>query len=313
MPYCGMERRGASSRHGKPIGLVRTYQAPAKINLTLEVLARRNDGYHGIRSVMVPLDLADELVIEPSNRFTFTCSCSELEEESNLAVAALRALGDLPPVRMELRKRIPVQAGLGGGSSDAAAVLRAAMAGAFGAPGEREWMAIARTLGSDVPFFLAGTGALVEGSGERVTPAGALPKWHALVVKPPLSVSTADAYRAIDAIDRRLRPRNESVSLALLEALQGGDFATVESLMQNDFEPVVCTRAPEIGAALLALRAAGASNAMLAGSGSCVFTLTPDSDRLESIGEHLELPANYERFACAFAATPAWRPSTSAG
>jgi 4-diphosphocytidyl-2C-methyl-D-erythritol kinase len=99
----------------------------------------------------------------------------------------------------------------------------------------------------------------------------------------------------------------------LLEALQAADFATVESLMQNDFEPVVSTRAPEIGAALDALRAAGASNAMLAGSGSCVFTLTPDGERLESIGARLELPPNYERFACAFAATPEWCPSTSSG
>ncbi len=306
MPYCGMERRGASSRRGKPIGLVLTLRAPAKINLTLEVLARRSDGYHGIRSVMVPLDMADELAIEPSNRFTFACSRSELEEQGNLAVAALRALGDLPPVRMELRKRIPVQAGLGGGSSDAAAVLRAAMRGTFGAPGERDWMAIARTLGSDVPFFLAGAAALVEGTGERVTPAGALPKWQALVVKPPVSVPTANAYRAIDALDRRPRPRNASVSIALLEALQAEDFATVESLMHNDFEAVVVAGAPEIGAALDALRAAGASNAMLAGSGSCVFTLTPDRNRLESIGERLALPANYERFFCAFDATPDW-------
>jgi 4-diphosphocytidyl-2C-methyl-D-erythritol kinase len=76
--------------------------------------------------------------------------------------------------------------------------------------------------------------------------------------------------------------------------------------MQNDFEAVVSTRAPEIGAALDALRAAGASNARLAGSGSCVFTLTPDRSRLENIGERLELPANYERFPCAFDATPEW-------
>ncbi len=160
------------------------------------------------------------------------------------------------------------------------------------------------------PTFLSSSpapAALVEGTGERVTPAGALPKWHALVVKPPVSVSTADAYRAIDALDRRPRPRNASVSIALLEALQAEDFATVESLMQNDFEPVVSAGSPEIGAALDALRAAGASNAMLAGSGSCVFTLTPDLGRLESIGERLALPANYERFACAFDATPEWR------
>jgi 4-diphosphocytidyl-2C-methyl-D-erythritol kinase len=81
--------------------------------------------------------------------------------------------------------------------------------------------------------------------------------------------------------------------------------------MQNDFEPVVSAGAPEIAAALDALRAAGASNAMLAGSGSCVFTLTPDFGRLESIGERLALPANYERFVCAFDATPDWCPSTA--
>ncbi|HMF28347.1 MAG TPA: hypothetical protein VKE42_06210, partial [Candidatus Cybelea sp.] len=96
-------------------------RAPAKINLTLEVLARRSDGYHGIRSVMVPLELADELAIEPSSRFSFSCDRADLDGEANLAYAAVRALGDLPQVRIELRKRIPVQAGLGGGSSDAAA------------------------------------------------------------------------------------------------------------------------------------------------------------------------------------------------
>src|ERR1700733_9082213 len=108
------------------------YRAPAKINLTLEVLARREDGLHGIRSVMVPLELADELIVETSERFTFACELSELSTHDNLAVRALRALGTLPPCRLELRKRIPVQAGLGGGSSDAAPVLRAAMDGAFG-------------------------------------------------------------------------------------------------------------------------------------------------------------------------------------
>jgi 4-diphosphocytidyl-2-C-methyl-D-erythritol kinase len=282
-------------------------QAPAKINLTLEVLARRDDGYHGIRSVMVPLELADELVIERCERFIFACDVDELGGERNLAVAAVRALGEPPPVRMELRKRIPTQAGLGGGSSDAAAVLRAAMGGAFGDPGPRDWLRIARALGSDVPFFLAGTGALVEGTGERITPAGALPRWHVLIVKPPVAVSTAHAYAALDARPRPQRARSGSVSLALLEALQRADFERVEALLQNDFHDVIAAQAAEVATALEALRVAGARNALLAGSGSCVFTIAPERAHIDAIGERLALPHAYQRYTSAFAAAPDWR------
>jgi 4-diphosphocytidyl-2-C-methyl-D-erythritol kinase len=283
-----------------------TVRAPAKINLTLEVLARRN-GYHGVRSVMVPLELADELAIEPSASFSFSCNCQALQNERNLAVEALRSLGDLPPVRMELRKRIPMQAGLGGGSSDAAAVLRAAMAGAFGESLPRDWLRVARTLGSDVPFFLAGTAALVEGTGERITPAGALPAWHVLILKPPAAVSTAAAYAALDAVARPQRSRSASVSLEALAALQSADFARVESLLQNDFHEVIAARTPEVASAIASLRGAGARNVLLAGSGSCVFTLASQQSDIEAIDERLTLPPSYERFTTTFAATSQWR------
>lgn len=283
-------------------------RAPAKINLTLEVLAPRSDGYHGVRSVMVPVDLADELTIEPSTRFSFECDRDELAGERNLAVAALHALGEeLPAVRMRLFKRIPVQAGLGGGSSDAAAVLRAAMAGAFGPAPRREWMRIARSLGSDVPFFLAGTAALVEGTGERVTPAGAIPTWNVLIVKPPIDVSTALAYREIDASKRPQRPRSDCVSIAMLEALQRAEFPRVQALLQNDFHDVIATSTPQVMAALDALRVAGATNALLAGSGSCVFTLSPEKAHIEALARRLALPPKYERFVTRFATTPEWR------
>jgi 4-diphosphocytidyl-2-C-methyl-D-erythritol kinase len=305
--YCGTDREGASSHGGKRVPAMLSLRAPAKINLTLEVLARRDDGYHGIRSVMVPLELSDELTVEPSAQFSFACDRDELSGERNLAFMAMRALGDLPAVRLQLRKRIPVQAGLGGGSSDAAAVLRAALNGAFGKVPEIDWVAAARRLGSDVPFFLAGTAALVEGTGERVTPAGAIPRWHALIVKPPVSVSTVAAYAAIDRVDRPTRPRSGCVSIGLLEALQRADFATVESLMQNDFQELIVAQAPEIGGALAALRAAGASNALLAGSGSCVFTIAPRGDIIERIGANLRLSPEYARWQTAFSPTPDWR------
>jgi 4-diphosphocytidyl-2-C-methyl-D-erythritol kinase len=301
--YCGAGRKGAFSRGGKP----KRVRAPAKINLTLEVLARRSDGYHGVRSVMVPLDLADELTIEPSSRFDFECDRAELAGARNLALAALHAVTEeLPPVRMRLFKHIPVQAGLGGGSSDAAVVLQAAMAGAFGPAPSRDWLETARTIGSDVPFFLAGTAALVEGTGERVTPAGAIPSWHVLILKPPVPVSTAEAYRAIDAASRSQRPRNGCVSIGMLEALQRADFARVQALLQNDFHDVIAASTPEVATAIEALRAAGAQNALLAGSGSCVFTLAPGRARIDAIAARLELPATFERFVTRFASTPAW-------
>jgi 4-diphosphocytidyl-2-C-methyl-D-erythritol kinase len=285
------------------------FQAPAKINLTLEVLARRDDGYHGIRSVMVPLALCDELTVESSATFSFVCDRPGLGGNDNLVVRAFAALGVLPPLRVSLRKCVPTQAGLGGGSSDAAAVLRAAMAGDVPADAveRRDWPAIARALGSDVPFFLAGTGALVEGTGERVTPLGALPPWHVVIVKPPVAVSTADAYARLDATVRPQRPRADSVSIACLTALQRGAFGEVESLLSNDFHDVIAGSAPEVARSVAALRAAGARNALLAGSGSCVFALFEHGEPARSVVAQLRLPRDYEVFETQFAATPGWR------
>ena len=282
------------------------YRAPAKINLTLEVLARREDGLHGVRSVMVPLELSDDVIVETSERFTFACDFEGIVGDDNLAVRALRALGESPACRLELRKRIPLQAGLGGGSSDAAAVLRAAMDGAFGPPPAADWLAIARSLGSDVPFFLAGTGALVEGTGERVTPLGTMLPWHALVVKPPAGVSTAAAYASLDRMQRPLRPRATSVSIAAATALQRGDFETVQSLLHNDFQETIAREYPPVARALDALASAGASHPLLAGSGSCVFALAPDAVAIDAVERRLSLPPEYGRWTTAFARTPAW-------
>ena len=284
---------------------------PAKINLTLEVLDRREDGYHALRSVMVPLDLADELTIEPAEHFAFACSEQALDNAENLAVRAVRALETAPAISIQLRKRIPSQAGLGGGSSDAAGVLRAAMAGAFGRSYAVDWLAIARSLGSDVPFFLAESAALVEGTGERVTAAGALPPWHVLLVKPPAGVSTAAAYAELDRRERPSRPRNASVSIAALTALQRGDFDGVEQLLGNDFHQVIAETTPPVARAIDALHRAGARNALLSGSGSAVFTLAHDRRTIDAIAERLDLDANYLRFPTAFAANRAWRGSVA--
>jgi 4-diphosphocytidyl-2-C-methyl-D-erythritol kinase len=284
-----------------------SFLAPAKINLTLEVLSRRDDGYHSLRSVMVPLALADEISIDPSERFAFVCDAPGLSGDDNLVVRAVTALGPPPSVRVTLRKRVPSQAGLGGGSSDAATVLLAAMDGAFGPPPHADWMELARSLGSDVPFFLAGTAALVEGTGERVTPTGALPPWHVLIVKPPAAVSTAAAYAMIDRVERPGRTRNSSVSIAALTALQRFDFDEVERLLQNDFHDVIAQSTPEVATAIDALHGAGARRALLSGSGSCVFTLAPERERIEALASRLHLPPAYAVFQTSFASPSAWR------
>lgn len=281
--------------------------APAKINLTLEVLSRREDGYHTLRSLMVPIAFGDTLRVEASERFTFSCDDATLAGEDNLAARAVRALGLSQPYAVHLVKRTPVQAGLGGGSSDAAAVLQAAMAGAFGALGDRDYMAIARALGSDVPFFLCGSGALVEGTGERVTAAGPLPDWHVLIVKPPVAISTRDAYARLDASPRPTRPRAGSASLRALEALQRGDFGALEPLLTNDFHDPIASATPEVALPIDALRAAGATNALLCGSGSAVFSLAPEASAIASVAKRLALPEGYVTYQTRFAPTPGWR------
>lgn len=281
-----------------------TMRAPAKLNLTLEVLARRADGLHGIRSLMVPIDLCDELTFSPSERFSFACDDPSLQAE-NIAERAAQAVSrSFDGTSIVLRKHIPAQAGLGGGSSDAAAVLLYAAQRAEG--GAPDIVRAARSLGSDVPFFLAQTGALVEGAGERVTAVGALPDWHAVVVKPPAAIATKSAYEALDEAASSTRPRNASLSLEALVALQRHDFDALQALLSNDFERVVYDLAPPCAAARDALREAGAAHPLLAGSGSCVFALSRTARERDAIADGLDSAAG-DVYRVAFARTGIWR------
>ena len=288
----------------------------AKINLTLEILARREDGYHTLRSLMLPIGLADELSFEQSERFAFTCEPPALTRD-NLVVRAFERLGlRAAPLAVHLRKHIPVGAGLGGGSSDAAAVLLAAMHGSFGALPERDWLADARALGSDIPFFLVEGAALVEGTGERVTALGALPPWWIVLVMPVVFVPTGEAYRALAAARTAApsisRPRNESASLRALVAVQRGDYAAAIEAATNDFEPIVRMQFPAIGAVLDALSAARAEHAMLSGSGGACFSLARDEQSARDLAARLTLPAGARTFVVPFAPAAPWRAASSA-
>jgi 4-diphosphocytidyl-2-C-methyl-D-erythritol kinase len=290
--------------------------AYGKINLTLEILGRRDDGYHALRSVMLPIGLADEITIEPAARFSFSCVPPQLAP-GNLVVRALERI-ELPdaPFAIALRKSIPVGAGLGGGSSDAAAILRAAMGGGLGTLPARDWLADARALGSDVPFFLVDGGALVEGTGERVTPLGALPPWQVVLLVPGVHVATPDAFRRLAQIRSAqpapVRPRGESASLRALAALQRGDYPATIAAAVNDFEPVVREVYPAVGAVLDALRAAGAQHAMLSGSGGACFSLCSDAVGAHELAARVRVPAGAALTVVPFAPTPAWRTAARA-
>jgi 4-diphosphocytidyl-2-C-methyl-D-erythritol kinase len=288
-----------------------TLFAPAKINATLEILGRRDDGYHTLRSVMLPLALYDRIELEPSDSPAFRSSDPALQD-GNLVVRALAAAGFGDRFEVTLEKTIPAGGGLGGGSSDAASVLRAAMEGRLGAVPERDWLATASELGSDVPFFLAGTGALVEGTGERVTALGTLPRWWTIVARPHASVPTAEAYRRLDAARRDgppqpSRPRATSASLAAVDALQRREFAAFAAALVNDFHDLILAAYPAIARTASALAAAGAEHVLLSGSGSCLFAPFESEARAREVAARIPADALETLFTVPFHADPAWR------
>lgn len=290
--------------------------APAKINVTLEILARRDDGYHTLRSVMLPIGLYDRIVLEESEVAQFAVGAGDASLAlDNLVARALAACGASRPYAVTLEKRVPVGGGLGGGSSDAAAVIEAAMAGRIVVDGSRDWLAIARGLGSDVTFFLAGTGALVEGVGERVTPIGALPPWWCVVVRPHAAVPTGPAYRALDdaraSLPQPSRPRSESASLRAVDALQRADLAALQDALVNDFHDVVLRAYPPVARAHAAFVAAGAPHAMLSGSGSCLFAIFGEEPMSRRVAAAID-PAAYDFLAVVpFYQSGRWRASGS--
>lgn len=288
-----------------------TLLAPAKINLTLEILSRRDDGYHTLRSLMLPIALYDRIELVPSDADRFHTDDASLAAD-NLVMRALAEARLATRYDVALHKSIPVGGGLGGGSSDAAAVLRAAMDGTLGERADRDWIAVARGLGSDVPFFLSGTGALVEGTGDRVTAIGSLPAWWVLVARPHAGVATADAYRALDRARAAggappSRPRGTSASLAAIDALQRGAFDALAAALVNDFHDTILAAYPAVARAGAALRDAGADHVLLSGSGSCLFALFRDEGEARACERAVDPEAVAKLFAVPLHHDEAWR------
>lgn len=262
-------------------------QAFAKLNLTLDILGKREDGYHDLRMVMQSITLADTLTLEENQgeglRVSANLRFLPTGEKNLAAAAALRfweALGREPEdLDIRIEKRIPVCAGMAGGSSDAAAVLRALNQRA-GAPfSPKELARLGERVGSDVPYCVLGGTALAEGRGEVLTPLPPLPRCWVVACKPDFPISTPELFAQADRVKLRRRPD----TAGLVAALEAGDLGGVARRMYNVFEDVLparlYTRVAEIKNILIQCGALGAN---MSGSGPTAFGLF---DRLEAAQE----------------------------
>lgn len=254
----------------------RTYhiKAPAKLNLRLKVTGVRPDGYHELVSVMVPVSLFDvlELTIAPPGVLDLTCDGYAVPaDESNLVWKAVRAFSEKTGVdaglRIRLVKNIPVAAGLGGGSSDAAAVLLC-LNEVGGRPlSGQDMHRLAAGLGADVPFFLVCRPSLARGIGDVLEPLDHWPRHHYVIVTPRLQISTAWVYRRL-----RLKELTRDEYHYIMQCLSSDSFV-VAHILENDLEAVTSASFPIIETIKRQLLDAGAAGALMTGSGPSVFGL----------------------------------------
>ncbi|HKK93876.1 MAG TPA: 4-(cytidine 5'-diphospho)-2-C-methyl-D-erythritol kinase [Longimicrobiales bacterium] len=264
--------------------------APAKINLVLRILDRREDGYHDLDTLFQAISLGDEVTLVPGDGpgIDFRVEGADVgPTEQNLAFRAARAwsaaTGIDPRIRIQLTKRVPAGAGLGGGSSDAGAVLRGleAMHGAL--LGVEGISRIGAELGADVPFFCGVAGlARGEGIGERLTPLPALPERDLVVAVPAVPVPTAGAYgwlaSARESAARAPRASGEGGPQrleTLADPTGAPTWADIDRIASNDFHTVVADQVPEVARLIERLEDAGLEGVMLSGSGSAVFGFLP--------------------------------------
>ena len=249
-----------------------TLRAPAKLNLCLYLGRPRADGLHELRSLFCPLTLSDRIVVRDAGRDEVVCPQVGRPNLVEAALAGLRARGwNRGPTRVEIEKRIPVAAGLGGGSADAAALLRLA----------RDEVALgdlAAELGADVPSQLEPTLALVGGAGEVVEPLPAPRQFGVVLVPGDAALSTAEVYAEADRLGLVREPEElDSLAAKLREAAGNGDSPLAyRELLVNDLAEAALSLRPEIAEALKALRDAGAGVALVTGSGPTAFGIFED-------------------------------------
>ncbi len=251
----------------------------AKLNLTLDVLGKREDGYHDLETVMQTISMRDDIELDVGTGKPWVLRCEKEGvpcDSRNLAWKAAEAYSDatgidLGGLEIRITKRIPSQAGLGGGSADAAAVLRA-LNRHFGEPLSIGALAeVGAQVGSDVPFCVIGGTCMCTGRGERLRKLPNMPECVFVVCKPDFGVSTPELYRKLDAVAIAHRPDNRAMEAALL----AGDLEKVAAQVYNVFDPLVTDGHLELNYIKSVMNSYGALGFQMTGSGSAVFAMMP--------------------------------------
>lgn len=269
-------------------------KAYAKVNLVLDVLRRRPDGYHDVKMIMQNLDIYDELtftVDESKQERSITISTNKEDiptDSRNLIYKAIELMFDEfnieATIHVHLEKNIPVEAGMAGGSTDCAATLKAVNELFDLHLDVQKLMKFGVKLGADVPYCILGKTALSEGIGEVLTPVNPLPPCYVLVVKPPIGVSTKMVYTNLRANELSSHPDVDG----MVVALEKGDLEKVTSYMENVLETVTVKLYPEIEEIKTIMKEQGALNSLMSGSGPTVFGIYRDEDVAKKAASYIK-------------------------
>lgn len=261
----------------------------AKVNLTLDVLGKRADGYHDVRMIMQTLGLFDLVIVDKDRSgISIKTNIKNLPTgEKNIAWQAASAFFAYTKIdggaKILIHKNIPIAAGLAGGSGNAAAVL-CALDKLYGTNlSDSELCKIGLTLGADVPYCILGGTQLAEGIGEKLTELKPLPKTAFLLVKPPISISTGDIYRAIDSCESLVHPDTDAV----IDAIESGDIKAVADGLSNVMEKVTASDNPIICEIKDAMLKKGALGAQMSGSGPTVFGIFDDYSKAKAAADEM--------------------------
>lgn len=268
-----------------------TMKAYAKVNLALDVLRKREDGYHDVKMIMQKLDIYDELIftiVGDGGKITIEANRDDIPtDERNLIYKAIKLLFEeyniSADIHVRLTKNIPVEAGMAGGSTDGAAALKAVNILFDLGADEKRLMELGVRLGADVPFCIMEQTALSEGIGEVLSPLKCLPDCRVLVAKPPVGISTRLIYESMKLDELKDRPDIDG----MIDALSKNDLYGVASRLQNVMETVTLSLCPDIEAIKNLMKENGALNAIMSGSGPTVFGIFDDEIKAEKAYEKI--------------------------
>lgn len=272
-----------------------TLLCPAKINLTLEILGKRSDGYHLLRSIMQPIDLFDEMSLQTEKGEGIELELEGIKSPQNTknliynsAERYLNKTGIAAKLKFKLSKRIPLQAGLGGGSSNAAAAL-IGLNRIFKSLNTDELINLAAQIGADVPFFINCRTSVVEGIGEEITVLNSFPLLHFLIVKPSFGLSTKDVYTRWD--DMSIKDNTSLDINETIEKYQNGEF-----LLKNDLEKPAISLNKKISELINLLKQFGCESVSMTGSGTAIFALFSSQFEAKDVYEYLKDSAEFKVF-----------------